>query len=458
MANIAFIQNRLGRTDGVSLEVDKWRCILEKKGHTVFYLSGNDDVAGNIVIPELYAAHPWTAKILRNASVALTDYPNEAELEMDIYALSDVIEEKLLDCIKTYALDVLVPNNLCSGVYQPAAGIALHRVIRKTGLRTIIHSHDFYFEDSGEVRATCQTVQSIYDRYFPCKLPNVQHVLINRLAQRELKQRKNIDSLVVPNVFDFDQKPWKEDDYNCDFRFSLGIAADDLVFLQATRILDRKGIELAIDTVAELGKDLYRNKLFGVSTAAGGVFSSSSRIILLCAGIVETIGISAMYWENLKNKAASLGVDLVQASEYVAHSRHVRDDGRKIYSLWDSYVASDFVTYPSVWEGWGNQFVEALFAKLPVLLFKYPVYISDLEDKQFEVISLGNTIAGHDEHGLVTVDHKIIVKCATEIVEVLTNPILRKHMVEHNYKMAKSHFSFINLEEYIDILLGNADI
>jgi len=238
----------------------------------------------------------------------------------------------------------------------------------------------------------------------------------------------------------------------------LGIAADDLVFLQATRILDRKGIELAIDTVAELGKDLYRNKLFGVSTAAGGVFSSSSRIILLCAGIVETIGISAMYWENLKNKAASLGVDLVQASEYVAHSRHVRDDGRKIYSLWDSYVASDFVTYPSVWEGWGNQFVEALFAKLPVLLFKYPVYISDLEDKQFEVISLGNTIAGHDEHGLVTVDHKIIVKCATEIVEVLTNPILRKHMVEHNYKMAKSHFSFINLEEYIDILLGNADI
>lgn len=36
MAVISFHQNRLGRTDGVSLEVDKWRAVLrDRMGHQV---------------------------------------------------------------------------------------------------------------------------------------------------------------------------------------------------------------------------------------------------------------------------------------------------------------------------------------------------------------------------------------------------------------------------------------
>lgn len=254
MAVISFVQNRLGRTDGVSLEVDKWREILTKRlGHKVWYCSGNPEVKTNHVIPELYAQHPKTWKILRNSSVEFKDYPSGADLEQDIYNHADVLEEKLLEFIRREHVNVLVPNNLCSGGYQPAAAIAFHRVFRKTGLPAIVHSHDFYFEDSGEVRPTCHTAESIYHRYFPPKLPNVQHVVINRIAQGELKRRKNIDATVVPNVFDFDQPAWVADAYNSDFRAAFGMDANDLVFLQATRILDRKGIEMAIDVVAEIG-------------------------------------------------------------------------------------------------------------------------------------------------------------------------------------------------------------
>lgn len=32
------------------------------------------------------------------------------------------------------------------------------------------------------------------------------------------------------------------------------------------------------------------------------------------------------------------------------------------------------MTYPSLREGWGNQFIEAVFAKLPVVLLEYPVW------------------------------------------------------------------------------------
>lgn len=44
-------QNRLGRTDGVSLEVDTWRAVLhDRMEHHVWYCSGNADVPGNYVM------------------------------------------------------------------------------------------------------------------------------------------------------------------------------------------------------------------------------------------------------------------------------------------------------------------------------------------------------------------------------------------------------------------------
>ena len=34
--NIAMTHFRVGETDGVSLEMDKWKTVLERNGHTVF--------------------------------------------------------------------------------------------------------------------------------------------------------------------------------------------------------------------------------------------------------------------------------------------------------------------------------------------------------------------------------------------------------------------------------------
>lgn len=459
MARIAFFQNRLGRTDGVSLEVDKWRRILEERmGHSVIYCSGNDDVPGNYVIPELYALHPVTWKILRNGTVNLEDYQSEADLERDIYTHADVIEAKLRTFITEEQIDLLIPNNLCSGGYQPAAGIAFHRVIRKTGLPAIVHSHDFYFEDSGEVNATCHTVASIYDRYLPPKLPNVQHVVINRIGQQEIRRRKQIDATVVPNVFDFDQAAWKDDEYNGGFRRAFGIGTDDLVFLQATRILDRKGIELAIDLVERIGQADLRSGLNGVRTAGGGTFGHESRLVLLCAGIVESIGITGSYWDKLRRKAERLGVDLVHVGERVGHSRGTTDEGESVFSLWDSYVWADFVTYPSQWEGWGNQFVEAVFARLPVVIFEYPVWQSDLKKAGFEVVSLGNTVSGVARDGLVRVDQRRIEDAATEIVGLLRDRGRVERMVSHNFAVARKHFSLDVLERLVRGLLHDAGV
>ncbi len=457
MAVFAFCQHRLGRTDGVSLEVDKWRRVLEARGHTVHYIAGNEDVPGGHFVPELYPFHPVASRIIRNATRALEDYASPAALMDEIMRHKEIVKPKLRRIIDDLGVDVMLPNNLLSVGYNIPGMVALSEILRETGIRTICHSHDFWWEDSGEVEPTCEEIVEIYRRHAPPAYPNIRHVVINRIGQRELKARKGLDARVVPNVFDFDQPAWRRDAYNRDFRQAIGVSEADLVFLQATRILDRKAVELAIDVVAELNRPEHRRRLEAAPLYDGRAFGPQDKIVLVCAGYVEGIGLSAHYHANLMAKAARMGVDVRWVGDIVKHSRGM-EDGHKVYSLWDSYVAADFVTYPSVWEGWGNQLIEALFARLPVVLFEYPVYVSDLKQVGFDVVSLGETVAAKDAQGLVRVPPQRLADAVGAIVALLTDAAARRKAVDHNFAVANRHFSMSALARIVDELLVDIGI
>lgn len=440
---IAFLHNALGKTDGVSLEVDKWKSVLSEMGHEVFYIAGNENDT-NIVIPELDFYHSQTKKEIKNATVELTDYRDQEALLEDIRHSANLIKSKLYDIIEDKKIDVIIPNNLMSVGYHIAVLKAIYELIEETGIKTICHNHDFYFEDSKEVTQTCRGIKDILEEMAPPKLPNVKNLVINKIAKRELFNRKHINADIVPNVFDFDMKPWERDEYNAGFLKDFNIKEDDLVFLQATRVMDRKGIELAIDVVGDLNKK--KQSLIGKTLYNGKKFTDNSSIILLCAGIVENFGISGEYVNGLTRRAKEKQVDLRFIGERVSHSRGMKG-GEKIYSLWDSYVYSDFVTYPSIWEGFGNQFIEAVFAKLPIVAFEYPVYISDLKEKGFETVSLGDKYFKKDV--LIYIDEDIIKRAGDKIVEILLDRSRADIMTGKNYNIAKENYSYKVLKNII---------
>lgn len=456
MSRIAFFHNALGKTDGVSLEVDKWRHCLEKMGHTVFYCAGNDDAAQVHCIPELSFFYPETNKILKNATVELKDY-TEAELEKTIRTQADLIKGKLLDFIRKNRIEALIPNNLLSVGYHLPALVALSEVIEETKLPTIAHNHDFYFEDSGEIHPTCPAAWRILDTYSPPAFRNVQNLVINRLAQKALKNRKGIEAAVVPNVFDFDQPAWRKDAYNADFKTAMGLGENDIVFMQATRVMLRKGVELAIDVVGEVGKPENRRKLASQPLYDGRSFGAKDRIVLLCVGHVEEFGSASDYTDRLKKRAAVKNVDLRFVGTRIGHSRGTLPAGKR-YSLWDAYCFADMVTYPSWWEGWGNQFIEAVFARLPVVLFEYPVFVSDLREDGFKTVSLGDMLAGKDAQELVTVSPRAVASAADQAVALLTDRALRENTVETNFSIAAKKYSYGALSEIIKDLLKKAGI
>lgn len=450
MAKIVFFHNALGKTDGVSLEVDKWRLCLERMGHEVFYCAGNDDSEQVHCIPELDFFHPVTKKLIHNATVELEDFTAQALVET-IREQADIVKIKIKAYLEEIKPDCIIPNNLLSVGYHIPATIALSETIRELRIPTINHNHDFYFEDSGEVNPTCPEALSLLEEYAPPTGDNIINLTINSIARDQLFERKHIKATIVPNVFDFDQPQWQKDAYNADFRSAMGTSENDIVFQQATRVMDRKGIELAIDLIARAQEHIA--DMVGQTLYNGKKIASDSQCILLCSGRIEKFGISGSYQAALETHAKEKGVAIKFAGDKIKHSRGEHPERGKIYSLWDSYVYSDFVTYPSWWEGWGNQFIEAVFAKLPVVLFEYPVYTADLKQKNFQVVSLGQELAQSTTAGLVAVEDSVITKAAAAVVELLTDSSKREHAVSKNFEIAKQYYSLDVLSAIISQLL-----
>ena len=445
--NIALCHYRVGETDGVSLEMDKWKCVLERMGHKVYLLAGSMGASEGYIIPELLYKNETNQKIFENAFQKLADYENKDGLRRAITDYATRIEGQLEKFVKEYKIDVLVPNNIWSSGWSLSAGLAFYSVAKKMDIRCVAHHHDFYWERDKYNKPTCAMVQELLDNYFPPKDDQINHVVINNIAKNELFKRKRIEASVVPNVFKIKTDSWAVDNYNKDFRKAIDIKDNDILVLQATRITERKAIELAIDVVAQMQAKRGINALTKGMLYNGRKFDKNSRVVLVLAGMSEG---SSRYVDLLKKRAQTNKVSMVFINDIIEHSRR-EVNGKKIYSLWDAYAHADIVTYPSIWEGWGNQFLEAVFTMKPMVIYEYPVYKSDIKYKGFNVVSLGDA---HEvsKKGLAVVEKGVIKNAAKQAIEMLVDTKKRNIAVDRNFEICNKFYSFESLQGMLEQL------
>ncbi len=239
---------------------------------------------------------------------------------------------------------------------------------------------------------------------FPPSLHSIQHVVINTPAARELSYRTGLSSYVIPNVLNFEEQVPGIDDYNADVRADLGVEEDDVFILQPTRIVARKGIEHAIEVVNRLNNP--RAKLV-ISHSAGDE--------------------GWAYEERIKSYAKIMGVPLIIRPDIIGTSRGMTPEGKKVYTLWDIYPHADIVTYPSMYEGFGNAFLEAIYFHKPLVVNRYSIYEMDIEPMGFDVI---------------TMDGYVTDNVIDEIRTILSSPEERERRAEKNYELASQFFSF----------------
>jgi glycosyltransferase involved in cell wall biosynthesis len=252
---------------------------------------------------------------------------------------------------------------------------------------------------------------------FPPALPSIQHVTINSFAQEDLSHRRGQSSVLVPNVLDFENAPEEPDEYARGLREELGLEPDDIMFLQPTRVVPRKGIEHSISLVAAL--DNPKCKLI-ISHDSGDEGHD--------------------YRNALYEIAENNEVSLTFCSDRMGEKRGEDDQGRKIYTLADFYSVADFITYPSLYEGFGNALVEAFYYRKPVLVNRYSIFITDIEPRGFQVITM---------NGYLT--REVVAR----VERVIHDRAYREAMVNRNYELGTRFFSYSVLRRGLRVLLTN---
>lgn len=408
--NIGFISFRFAGTDGVSLEVAKWADILEAMGHTCYYFAGQcDRPAGrSFVAPAAFYQRPEILNYHQNFFRRPTRTPEETAW---IQHWRTHFHDQLQQFVRVFHLDLIIPQNVLAIPLNIPLALAIADLIAETGIPTIAQHHDLAWERK---RFLVNGVGDYLSAAFPPDLPSIQHVVINSLAQRQLAWRRGLNAMLIPNVMDFATPPPAPDTYAANIRRDLGLAEDELLILQPTRVISRKGIEHAIELVARLG----RKARLVISHASGDEGDA--------------------YEQRLRRYAELLGAPVLFVSEIIGDERGTLPDGRSVYSLADIYLHADFVTYPSLIEGFGNAFLEAIYFRKPLLVQRYDVYAADIGPKGFQVVEF---------------DEYLTDGVVTAVNNLLDNPSEVAKMAEHNYHLALQHYSYQTLQRCLQELV-----
>jgi glycosyltransferase involved in cell wall biosynthesis len=409
--NIGFVSTRFAGTDGVSLESSKWADILQQSGHRCFWFAGALDRIPDesFHVAEAHFQHEINQWI--NAQV-FGQKGRKQPVTQTIHDLRSDLKFKLHEFIKQFEIDLLIAENALTIPLHVPLGLALTETIAETQLPTIAHHHDFYWE---RVRFSVNAVNDYIQMAFPPNLNNIRHVVINSAAQEQLALRTGIASTIIPNVLDFENPPRVSKKRTEIFRQSIGLEPNDRMILQPTRIVQRKGIEFAIELVKELKNN--QNKLV-ISHEAGDE--------------------GLEYAEWLKEYACEHGVDLRLVSIRITDPWNGNGKNSNQSSLWDVYPYADFITFPSLYEGFGNAFIEAIYFKKPILINRYSTFVRDIEPLGFD---------------LAVMDGFLSKKTVQSVVDILESSKRRKKMVSSNYAIAARHYSYTILRNQLSAIM-----
>lgn len=210
--------------------------------------------------------------------------------------------------------DLVVVENLCSlPLNRPAADIVA-KVL--AGRPAILRHHDLPW-------------QRPRDREAPDFPPSDEawcHVTINDLSRHELAAR-GVEAVTISNCFDVNAAPGDR----AGTRKRLAVADDELLLVHPTRAIPRKNVPGALRLAESIGAAYW---LLG--PAEDGFGDELDRLLAATSARV------------IRGLPAHLTVA-------------------------DAYAASDVVTLPSTWEGFGNATVESAIHRRPLAIGDYPV-------------------------------------------------------------------------------------
>ena len=440
---------KLFGTDGVSLQSLELSKALAARGWRV--LSCASDVpphAEGLMLPELSYQSSDAVELRTRIFSASKGSPSASvgdSLVEEIVERAEPIRRQVEEYVDARQIPLMHIRNLMSLPYNLPATLAFYNLaIERPDIGFLMQHHDIYWEgpNARNFLTPYRQIDDLMDRIMCPSLPNARHVLINPLAAEALRARKGIVGTIVPDGFDFDRDVPVIDEpaFRTKLQVLVGdpgpVGADDLVVAMPARIAINKAIELAIQFVSAL--DGERTALEQASDGLGfnrrQFGSTSSVVLLLPQG--EDLDDNRQYFEKLVAYAQQLQIKLTYGGDIVVPDRRYQHEDLEHYPFYGTYGAVDLVCYPPEHEGFGNQAIETVWAKRPLVALEYPVFKHFVRDHIPYYISLGDTdqLGRLDEFGgLHQLRRDVLEAAVKRAIAVLTDHDLEKRWTDENF-------------------------
>jgi mannosylglucosylglycerate synthase len=450
------VHYKLFGTDGVSLQSQELSRELRTRGWTVHPCACDvpDDAEG-LRLRELAYQSADTVALRRRIFAPASKHGDASrgsvrELIDEINVRAAAIRDRVERYIDEHDIPLVHIRNVMSLPYNLPASVAFHGLaVDRPDIGFLMQHHDLYWEGPNAriFDTPYPEVVELMDRVMCPSLPNARHVLINPIAADALRERLGIEGTVIPDGFDFDRAVLTIDEVTFRARLEIvagdngRVGADDLVVAMPARVAINKSIELAIQLVAGLARKRDR-----LEAAADGLghrrrrFGAASRVVLLLPQ-GEDLDDNRDYFDRLVAYAQHMGTTLAYGGNIVVPDRrHLAGDSEH-YPFYSTYQAMDLICYPPEHEGFGNQAIEAVWARLPLAVFEYPVFQRFVREHIPHYISLGDTEQLErieDFGGLHELRQDILERAVDASIAVLEDHDTEERWTEENARMLRA--------------------
>jgi hypothetical protein len=291
--------------------------------------------------------------------------------------------------------------------------------------------------------------------------------LINPIAAQALRERKGIHGTVIPDGFDFERKVTTLDEPLFRRRLEIlsgdgaPVTPNDLVVAMPARVAINKAIELAIQFVS--GLQAKRAELEDTPEGLGArrrSLTATDRIVLLLPQ-GEDLEENRDYFDRLVEYARHLGITLAYGGNEVVPDRRFTPGDPDHVPFYSTYQTFDLVCYPPEHEGFGNQAIETVWAKLPLAVLEYPVFKAFVRDHMPHYISLGDVTGLRRLDGfggLYQLSNDLLESAIQAAVTVLKDHTFEASWVNENFAVLKAFCGIETVsEQYIQLYLRGLD-
>ncbi|MBI4395984.1 MAG: glycosyltransferase family 4 protein, partial [Elusimicrobia bacterium] len=358
------------------------------------------------------------------------------------------LKQEILSLVQQHGLTTLISENVNALPLQIPLAMALKEITEeRPDIAMASHEHDYADErpwaQDGRVTEFGREVLAS----FLLRAPHVVHVPISKRAAAMLQKRvgNGLPTLVVPNVDNFGDDSSTEaqrDSWNQDLRRSLGLAEDDILWVQPTRVIRRKGIELALKLIQLMKEPKLKLVITGGDDEEG-------------------------YRRSLEEYIQHLGIEnQVVFMDHRFGAQRGWAKGEKVFTLDGVYVNAKMGTYPSTFEGFGNALFEMMARKMLVVVYGYKVYRSDISTEEHPLQLPVFPDLPEDPDNMSSERLREIcespeyvaqlTKFAQELRPLLKDRAAVRQMVEHNHRVGQRYFSYETLRGLLSQVLTQA--